>query len=197
MPRKPRDLTEAGVYHVVTRGNNRQVLFKDDKDFCFFKSLLRLMKEEYRYEIYHYCFMRNHVHLLVRFFDEESFQKVMQRVNLRYAKYYRKKYRYCGHVFQDRFKSFAITKDSYLLECGRYIERNPLKAKIVQDLSDYFWSSYRYYALKNEDPLLTKNPLFITLGNADEERRQQYRDYLFIERPYESLIDKGLVGRGY
>ena len=107
MPRKPRKLTEAGVYHVVTRGNNRQRLFRKTEDYKLYLKLFERMKEEYEFEIYHYCLMTNHVHLLMKFYHVESFQKVMQRVNLRYAKYFRREYRYAGHVFQDRFKSFA------------------------------------------------------------------------------------------
>ena len=193
MPRKPRRLTEAGVYHVVTRGNNRQALFREVKDYEFFLYLLERMKEEHLFEIYHYCLMKNHVHLLMKFYNAEGLQKVMQRVNLRYAKYYRKKYKYCGHVFQDRFKSFAIEKDSYLLECGLYIERNPLKAKIVEDLMGYRWNSYGYYAFGYENRLLSRNPLYNELGRSEKERQLKYREYLLVERPYEKLVEAGLM----
>lgn len=193
MARKPRLLTDAGAYHVVTRGNNRQTLFREPADYELFLGLLEKMKEEYRFEIYHYCLMRNHVHLLMRFYDAESLQKVMQRVNLRYAKYYRKKYKYYGHVFQDRFKSFAIEKDSYLLECGRYIERNPLKAKIVKNLMDYPWVSYGYYAYGHDFKLVSRNPLYGELGANERARQMKYREYLLVERPYEKFIEEGLV----
>ncbi len=193
MPRKPRQLTDAGIYHVVTRGNNRQALFREVKDYEFFLNLLKRVKEDYPFEIYHYCLMKNHVHLLMKFYDGEALQKVMQRVNLRYAKHYRKKYKYCGHVFQDRFKSFAIEKDSYLLECGRYIERNPLKAKIVDDLMGYRWVSYSYYAFGYENSLVSRNPLYVELGRNDKERQSKYREYLLVERPYEKLIGEGLM----
>ncbi len=193
MPRKPRLLTEAGVYHIVTRGNNRQTLFRETTDYEFFLSLLLRVKEEHLFDIYHYCLMRNHVHLLMRFYDAESLRKVMQRVNLRYAKYYRKKYKYCGHVFQDRFKSFAIEKDAYLLECGRYIERNPLKARIVEVLIDYPWVSYGYYAYGRGNEWVSRNPLYEELGRNERQRQLKYREYLLVERPYEKLIEEGLV----
>lgn len=117
----------------------------------------------------------------------------MQRVNLRYAKYYRKKYKYCGHVFQDRFKSFAIEKDAYLLECGRYIERNPLKARIVEVLIDYPWVSYGYYAYGRGNEWVSRNPLYEELGRNERQRQLKYREYLLVERPYEKLIEEGLV----
>ena len=193
MPRKPRRLTEAGVYHIVTRGNNRQVLFRERTDFETYLDLIGMMKKECAFDVYHYCLMGNHVHLLIRFVDETGLQKVMQRVNLIYAKRYRKKYRYYGHVFQDRFKSLPIEGDSYLLECGRYIERNPLKAGLVRELRDYPWSSYRYYAEGGRNDLVTANPLYEAMGTSVEERRLRYREYLSVERPYESLIEAGLV----
>src|SRR3989338_10330805 len=159
MPRKPRILTDSGIYHLISRGNNRQVLFRESADFQAYLDFIGLVKKEYTFHLFHYCLMSKHVHLVARFFDQEGLQKVMQRINLNYAKLYRRKYRYCGHVFQDRFKSFPIEADSYVLECGRYIERNPLKAKMVEKLADYPWSSYSFYASGGERPVITENPL--------------------------------------
>lgn len=177
----------------MTRGNNRQTLFRDQSDFETYSALVAMMKKECAFEVYHYCLMGNHVHFVIRFLDKEGLQKVMQRVNLIYAKRYRIKYRYCGHVFQDRFKSFPVEKDSYLLECGRYIERNPLKAKLVGRLRDYPWSSYRYYAEGERNDLITANPLYEGMGATPEERQMRYREYLSVERPYEKLIEDGLL----
>jgi putative transposase len=193
MPRKPRILTQAGVYHVVIRGNNRQSLFKESQDFEYFLSMVQLLKAEHQFDLYHYCLMTNHAHLLLRFYDCESLQKVMQRVNLRYAKYFRRLYGYQGHLFQDRFKSFAIEKDEYLLDCGRYIERNPLKAKMVEDLKVYPWSSYGYYAFGERRALITRNPLFDDLGGNEQERQFIYRARVLTDRPYEQFINQGII----
>jgi len=194
MPRQPRIFCDPGFYHVVTRGNNRQPLFKDDLDFQTFLFLLKLLRKEYQFEVYHYCLMTNHVHLLMRFYDDEAFQKVMQRVNLKYAKGYARKYHHVGHVFQDRFRSFPIKDEAYLLECGRYIERNPLKAKMVNDPSGYPWSSYAYYGLGKENALLTTNPLYLALGVNPEERRIHYKTYILSERPYEKAVEQAIYG---
>ncbi len=193
MPRKPRRLTESGIYHIITRGNNRQSLFRKVEDFDYYLELIQLLKEEYLFELYHYCLMTNHTHLLIKFFDEEALQKLMQRINLTYAKYYRRQYHYHGHVFQDRFKSFPIESESYLLECGRYIERNSLKAKMVQDLKDYPYSSYCYYAYDQEGPVLTPNPLYLELSSDPSTRQLKYREYLLQSRPYEEFIAQGLM----
>jgi len=82
MPRKPRAFTAAGVYHVVTRGNNRQYLFKKRDDFVFFLALLTRLKAELSFDLYHYCLMSNHTHLLMKIHDSEALQKIMQRANL-------------------------------------------------------------------------------------------------------------------
>lgn len=193
MPRKPRVLTEAGVYHVITRGNNRQDLFRREADYQTYLNLFEQMKKTYRFHLYHYCLMTNHTHLLMRFFDAEGFQKVMQRVNLIYARHYKKLYDSLGHVFHDRFKSLPIENDSYLLECGRYIERNPLKAGLAKDPCAYPWSSYAFYAEGRPNSLLTANPLYLDLGFSPEERRRQYREYVTSERAYEKLSSEPLL----
>lgn len=193
MPRKPRILTDSGIYHIVTRGNNRQNLFKKAADYQFYLNLLQEFKSVYSFDLYHYCLMTNHTHLLMKFYDQESLQKVMQRVNLNFAKWYKRTYRYHGHVFQDRFKSLPIDKDAYLLECGRYIERNPLKARMVTDLQDYPWSSYSFYAHGIPSKLLTLNPCYENLGKHQEDRQCQYRNFLQVEQPYDNLIGTGLL----
>jgi putative transposase len=88
-------------------------------------------------------------------------------------------------VFQNRYKSLAIEKDSYLLECGRYIERNPLKAGIVKKLEDYPYSSYSYYALGTKDALITPSPAYLDLERSDEKRRKIYKAYVDETRPQE------------
>lgn len=194
MPRKPRQLTEAGIYHIISRGNNKQLLFFETLDFEYYLSLLLRLRCAHRYDLYHYCLMTNHVHLLIRFYDAEGLQKVMQRINLNYAKYYKRKYVYHAHVFQDRFKSLAIDEDAYLLDCGRYIERNPLKAKLVKDPKEYAWSSYNFYAQGHQNSLINVNPLYEDLGERPEDRQNAYRAYVLTERPYEQLVEEGLAG---
>lgn len=193
MPRKPRILTESGVYHIITRGNNRQDLFRAERDYLAYLDLIGSLRSVHPFDLYHYCLMTSHVHLVIRFYNQEALQKVMQRVNVKYAKSYCKSYSYQGHVFQDRFKSLPIEKDSYLLECGRYVERNPLKAGLVKDLRDYLWSSYLFYAEGKPDSLVTVNPLYQALANQPDERRRMYREYVLVDRPYEQLIDEGLL----
>jgi putative transposase len=138
--------------------------------------------------------MTNHVHLLMKFPTKENFRKVPQRLNLLYAKYFSRENHYVGHVFQDRFKSFAVTDNSYLLECGRYIERNPLKAGLVKDPSEYQWSSCSYYVEGVNRSFLTPNPLFLDLASTSQERKETYKSFVCTQRAYDAVIQRTIFG---
>jgi putative transposase len=195
MPRQPRRYDPEIAYHIIARGNNRQTLFGKTADFERFRFLLGFLKSQCPLDIFHYCFMTNHVHLLVRFPVEDSFRRFFQRAFLLYAKYFAREYRHVGHVFQDRFKSLEVRDDSYLLECGRYIERNPLKAGLVSVLNRYRWSSYGFYAEGATDDLITPNPLYPTLASKAEELAERYRAYVLTERPTDRILEKAVLGQ--
>jgi putative transposase len=195
MPRQPRNFSPDVAYHIITRGNNRQTLFRKDEDFAQYLFFLRFLKSEFPFELYHHCLMTNHVHLLMRFPFESSFQKVPQRLSLLYAKYFARQYRHVGHVFQDRFKSIPVADNAYLLECGRYIERNPLNARMVKDPAKYKWSSHGFYVSGKEDSLLTENPLFTALESNINTRRRNYATFVRTNRPYEEAVEKIIFGK--
>lgn len=195
MPRRPRFYSPMVAYHIIARGNNRETLFRSPADFRYFLLILSELKAEYACDLFHYCLMTNHVHLLMQFQYPEGFQKVPQRLNLRYAKYVARTYQHVGHVFQDRFKSFPVEDNTYLLECGRYIERNPVKAKMVRRPEDYPWSSYSFYARGVKNNLLTCNPAYKELAGSDLEQRRLYARFVSVERPYEDVIEKLLWGQ--
>lgn len=125
------------------RGNNRQMIFEDESDYCSFLEILEQYKNQCNFEIYAYCLMSNHVHLLMRF-NGESISSSVKKVAEKYSYYFNKKYDRCGHLFQDRFKSEPIEDKSYLLSVFRYIIQNPLKSGIPHPF-DYPWSSYSAY----------------------------------------------------
>ena len=96
--------------------------------------------------------MNNHIHLLLKSSYRQSLSKAMQGIGLAYTLWYNRKYRRVGHLWQDRFKSYPVEVDAYLLECGRYIERNPVRASIVSYPEEYCWSSYNFHvSTKSED----------------------------------------------
>ena len=193
MPRQNRILFDDAIYHIIQRGHNKYVLFDKDKDYLIFKETVLKYKMKFKFDIYHYCIMSNHFHMLVRVKEGGSLPKVVQGITQSYSFYYRKEYSRTGYVYQGRYKSLLIQTDSYLLECGRYIERNPLRANIIKDLPDYPWSSYNFYSRGQKDDIITENPLYTTLSDTPERRKYLYIQYIQEPRPYEKLLDEALI----
>lgn len=179
MPRIARIYIEEGIYHILTRGNNRQWVFNDEQDFKEYKNILYRLKKEQPFQLYHYCLMNNHVHLVIEVNKNTESSKLMKRLNLSYYHYYKKKYGYAGHFWEDRYKSLLIQKDGYLFSCGLYIERNPVRAKLVKNVEKYEHSSYSYYAKGEEDRLVDRNMYYDELGQTDKERQERY-EYLSL-----------------
>jgi len=119
----------------------------------------------------------------------EDLPKLMQGINLSYTLCYKKKYKFTGSLWQGRYKSIVIEKDEYLLECGRYIERNPVRAGIVKDPKDYEFSSFKFYSCGMESDIITEDILYKDLGQDMHERQAKYRDYVFQERAYDRILD--------
>jgi len=181
MPRIARLIPEYGALHVMCRGNNKRKVFRREKDYKFYyNSLISLKTKEY-VKVYHYCLMPNHVHLVVGVDEDSNLSRFMQRVNGKYAYYYKKRYTYVGHLWQDRFKSKIITRESYLAQCGKYVELNPVRASIVEFPQEHTYSSYKYYALGIKDKLVDENPLFLSLNKDFDKRIEIYRDILRAE----------------
>ena len=145
MARTVREESRTGVYHVMLRGINRQIIFEDDEDYQKFLWTIKDTKEKSGYEIYAYCLMSNHIHLLLKEATEDL-GIVFRRIGARYVYWYNLKYNRRGHLFQARYKSETVETDSYFLTVLRYIHQNPYKAGIVQKIADYPWSSYGEYA---------------------------------------------------
>jgi len=193
MPRIKRQIFDNGIYHILNRGHNKDRLFRTSADYNRFKEILARYEEEHSFEIYHYCIMPNHFHLLMRILKADDLPPLMKGICQSYANYHRKAYDHIGYLFQNRYKSIFIDKDSYLLECARYIERNPVRANIVKDPSEYPWSSYNHYAGGLPDPIITANPLYEGLADTSEERRDAYVEYLSNPRPYEEILDEKIA----
>lgn len=193
MPRKKRQESPTGVYHWIVRGMNKKNLFHDPTDYEQFKSLLAEYKSVYLITIYHYCLMTNHVHVLLRAEALEKLSKFSHFVQRKYAYYYCKKYKWTGSVFQRGFKNVVVDRDEYLLECGRYIERNPVKAKLADLPKEYRYSSFRYYAEGEDDSLITPSPAFEGLSASESERSALYANYVEENRIQEEMAERGLL----
>ena len=149
MARQARKKSATGIYHIIMRGINRQNIFEDQADYIRFIQTLRQYKEISGYQIYAYCLMGNHVHLLLKV-GEEPLGQVMRRICGSFVYWYNQKYQRIGNLFQDRFKSEPIENDSYFLTVLRYIHQNPLKAGLVTNIEDYQWSSIGNYISKEQ-----------------------------------------------
>lgn len=181
MARQPRLIPPQGFLHVISRGNNRRKLFFHARDFRIYQAQLIKLKREEQIKILHYCLMPNHIHLLVEVRDDSDLSRFMKRLNLKYFFCYQKKHAYIGHLWQDRFKSKIIEEESYLIQCGKYIELNPVRAGIVSFPEDYIYSSYLYYSRGIEDNIVDGNPLYFDLGNTAEKRQAVYRNMMIKE----------------
>lgn len=144
MPRKARIRAESGIYHIMLRGINRQQIFEDEEDNQMFLQILRDNKEICGYELFAYCLMGTHVHLLLKE-GTEGLEQVFKRIGAKFVYWYNSKYQRTGHLFQDRFKSEAVEDERYLFTVIRYIHQNPLKAGICTRLEDYPYSSFQEY----------------------------------------------------
>ena len=179
MPRTARIAPKEHVYHVLTRGNNRQDVFEDEEDFRKYIDLLLRYKEKYHFKLYHYVMMTNHVHLVIEPSEGGGdLSEIMKGINLAYARHYKRKYNHTGHFWQDRYKSIIISKDEYLLACGSYVELNPIRAEMVEDPKDYRWSSYQAYGYGKRDVLVDEHPIYLQLSEDEGERRKKYRQFV-------------------
>jgi len=141
--RTARKLSEADLYHVVSRGVAKQLIFEDDRDRERLLDDLSKTVKERGGELLAWCLMGNHFHALIHL-EMSELSKTMRAVLSRYASYFNVRHGRTGHLFQDRFKSEAIDTDEYLLAVVRYIHANPVKAGITKDCR-YRWSSYGCY----------------------------------------------------
>ncbi|CQR46298.1 Transposase IS200 like protein [Paraliobacillus sp. PM-2] len=141
MARKPRGKSSSGIYHVMFRGINKQIVFEDDDDRFNFLATLKKYKMISGYTIYGYCIMDNHVHLLIKESAEENLSKAIQRISSSFVLWYNKKYDRTGHLFQGRFKSVNIEDERAFLTVLRYIHQNPLKAGLTTNVFTSKWTS--------------------------------------------------------
>ncbi|MBM7615040.1 transposase [Alkaliphilus hydrothermalis] len=174
MPRKPREKSKTGIYHIILRGINRQNIFEDDEDKLELLDTIKHFKEKSGYDVYGYCLMSNHIHLLLKE-TEESISNIIKRVCGRYVYWYNNKYERVGHLFQERFKSEVVEDQQYLLINLRYIHQNPVKAGLTNDLSNFYWSSYREYM--RERQLIDVKPILGLFSHEEAKALNMFKEY--------------------
>ena len=155
MPRKPRIEYNGAMYHVISRGNNRKQLFFVEADYKEFLRCINITQKRYPFILYAYQLMPNHIHLLVET-KENKLSEIMQSILTRYARYFNKKYKMVGHLFQGRYKAILCQKEDYLLELIRYIHLNCVRAKLAGDPAQWIWSSHKVYLGLEKSPLISE-----------------------------------------
>ena len=154
MPRIARIVGVQYPHHIVQRGNNREKVFLDPEDFKKYLFLLQKYSKEREARILAYCLMGNHVHLLIRPMAENTLFKMMQGVALCYTQYFNRRNGRTGRIWECRYHSSVIDEDRYLWAVSRYIEKNPVRAKVVRRSEEYPYSSAKAHLLGKSDPLL-------------------------------------------
>jgi putative transposase len=153
MPRRARVVYPGSVYHVTQRGNNRQYLFNEDNDYILYLKRVNEYSQKFKVDIYAYCIMGNHVHFIIKPKHHDSMSQMFRGVHMRYAKYFQKKTSSCGHVWQGRYFS-CLLDESHIRKAIRYVELNPVRAKMVKKAWDYPWSSARAHLGKKYEWIL-------------------------------------------
>ena len=145
MPRTSRVLSETNIYHIMQRGINHQKIFLDDEDRQKYLSILRQCKSICGFDIYAYCLMDNHIHLLLKV-GKEPLDMIFKRINCRFVYWYNLRHQRSGPLFDGRFRSESVEDDAYFLTVLRYIHQNPVAAGLSAKPENYRWSSYFSYS---------------------------------------------------
>ena len=187
MPRALRMFVPGQAVHVYNRGNNKMPIFNEDCDRRTFLGLVKRAFDRAGVAAHNFTLMTNHFHLFATPAAEKALSWGMQEIGGRYTRYFNDKYKRCGTVWQGRFGGVQISDEMYALICARYIEQNPVRAKIVTDPGDYAWSSYRISAYGEPSDWLVPHSTYAALGKNDEERRAAYRVICAEPVPVEAL----------
>ncbi|MBP1924539.1 REP element-mobilizing transposase RayT [Sedimentibacter acidaminivorans] len=169
MPRKARVISNTGIYHIMTRGINKEQIFKKEINKVKILEIIKILKEDVQFDAIAYCIMDNHIHLLIKA-EENELRTLMKKLNVKYAMHYNSAEKRNGHVFQDRFRSEAVEDDKYMLGAIRYIHNNPVKVGIVKNVLEYQWSSAKDYINQKSEIISYKylNEVMDLFKNNDE-----------------------------
>ncbi len=156
-------------YHILSRGNERRDIFREPRDYEKFTETIGRMVERFSLEVHAYVLMANHYHLLIRTRDA-NMSRAIQWLGLTYSVWFNRCHARSGHLFQGRFKSFLVENDKYFSAMCLYVHANPLRAGVVEGLSDYPWSSFPAYArARAKKPWLTTE---LVLGRYGGSRQK-------------------------
>ena len=166
------------LYHLTSRGDRREPIYEDDHDRLQWLAVLSRACERYNWRVHAYCLMDNHYHVLLET-AEGNLSKGMRHLNGVYKQYFNREHDRVGHVFQGRFKAILVEKDAYLLELSRYVVLNPIRARIIKNIDQWEWSSYRVTIGKAQAPdWLETDWLLSQFGRQRKRARERYIDFV-------------------
>ncbi len=197
MPRLARIVLPNYPHHIVQRGHNRGLVFVEAADYQRYVADLRELKEAFDVKVYAYCLMSNHVHLLLAPGDSNAgLSQFMKTLAARATRFRNKLEGRTGTLWESRYRSSLVQSDHYLLACSRYIELNPVRARMVANASEYEWSSYSAHA-SPEESWIDLDPAFGSLGETPEERSRNYVEFVAQSIPPGELeLIKNAIQRG-
>ena len=175
MPRIARIIAPGYPHHITQRGNNRATVFFDNEDRQTYLKLLAGYAHKHALQIWAYCLMDNHVHLLIVPETETALARGIGLTNQVYTQYLNRKLNQSGRIWQNRFFSCVVENEQYLWAVARYIERNPLKVGLAKNAEDYPWSSAKAHLTGSDDPVLS-SPSWL-----DPPERNAYAGFVFAE----------------
>lgn len=195
MARKPRIHFTGAVYHVMLRGNDGQTVFFDPRDFTIFEALVAEGVERFNHQIHGYCWMPNHVHMVVEVADI-PLSKIIQNLSFRYTRWINKKEQRSGHLFQGRYKAILIDTDNYLLELIRYIHLNPVRSNLITAPDDYQWSSHLAYLGKVKPCWLSTDWVLLRFDRKKSDARKAYHRFVMsgLDEEYRKEFHSGNQG---
>lgn len=191
MPRKARQRSETGIYHIMMRGINKQEIFYNHKDKMKLFELMIRFKEISHFKLYGYCFMDNHVHLLLKE-TIEPLPVVVKRISSSYVYWFNEQHERCGHLFQERYKSEPVEDDAYFLTVLRYIHQNPIQAGLVNNFSDYRWSSFNEYM---KGPIITDTDFALKIFSSEREKAVELFNAFTCENNDDRCLDYDEKGK--
>ena len=182
MPRRPRINIPGRFYHIMLRGNDKKRIFYSTEDFIRLSFLLQEGIERFKHRIHAFCFMPNHIHLVLQASDT-PISKVVQNFSFRYSSYFNRTHDAVGHLFQGRFKAILIDEATYLMKLVRYVHSNPIRSGLVDSLENYPWSSHHTYLgdQKHRFFWITVEEVLSYFGKTYESARKNYLSFHFLD----------------
>ncbi len=165
---------EGALYHLLSRGNEGNDIFVDERDRDRFLDTIEEMSQRFEIDVFAYVLMSNHYHLMIRT-RRANLKKAMHWFGTTYTQRFNRRHLRSGHLFQGRYKSIVVQNEAYLLQLSYYFHRNPLRAGLVKRLADYRWSSYKVYAYDRKSPTWLSTDLILSQFEGEQDRYKSYR----------------------